>query len=61
MTLTTVDGRPTSERVRDRVQELRADLDPVHLLKEIRALQQQLVDIAVKPAFAETAKPASPT
>src|SRR5215472_11726838 len=51
----------TSAEVRDRVQELRAKLDPVHLLKEIRALQQQLVDIADKPAFGETAKPASPT
>ncbi len=51
----------TSAQVRDRVQELRAKLDPVHLLKEIRALQQQLVDIADKPAFGEIAKPASPT
>src|SRR5262249_42684162 len=51
----------TSAEVRDRVQELRAKLDPVHLLKEIRALQQQLVDIADKPAFGETAKPTCPT
>ena len=51
----------TSAEVRDRVQELRAKLDPVHLLKEIRALQQQLVDIADRPAFGETAKPTSPT
>jgi hypothetical protein len=36
-------------------------LDPVHLLKEIRALQQQLVDIADRPAFGKTAKPTSPT
>ena len=36
----------TSEEVRGRVQELRAMLDPVRLLKEIRAIQQQLVDIA---------------
>jgi hypothetical protein len=47
--------------VRVRVQELRAKLDPVHLLKEIRALQQQLVDIADQPSSGETAKPASPT
>jgi hypothetical protein len=51
----------TSAEVRDRVQELRANLDPVHLLKEIRALQQQLVEIADKPALGETAKPTSPT
>jgi hypothetical protein len=51
----------TSAEVRDRVQELRAKLDPVRLLKEIRALQQQLVDIADGPAFGKTAKPTSPT
>src|SRR5215472_17214185 len=51
----------TSAEVRDRVQELRANLDPVHLLKEIHALQQQLVEIADRPAFVETAKPTSPT
>src|SRR5262245_27618094 len=37
----------TSEEVRHRAQELRSMLDPVRLLKEIRALQQQLVDIAI--------------
>ena len=47
----------TSEEVRHRVQELRATLDPVRLLQEIRAVQQQLVDIADKPALGETAKP----
>jgi hypothetical protein len=51
----------SSAEVHDRVQELRAKLDPVHLLKEIRALQQQLVDIADRPAFGEAAKPTSPT
>jgi hypothetical protein len=51
----------TSEEVRGRVQELRAMLDPVRLLKEIRAIQQQLVDIADRPASGETAKPTSPT
>ena len=51
----------TSEEVRCRVQELRAMLDPVRLLKEIRALQQQLVDIADKPTLGETAKPTLPT
>ncbi len=51
----------TSEEVRRRVQELRAMLDPVRLLKEIRAVQQQLVDIADRPVLGETAKPTSPT
>ena len=51
----------TSEEVRHRVQELRSMLDPVRLLKEIRAIQQQLVDIADRPALGETAKPTSPT
>src|SRR5262249_18361765 len=47
----------TSEAVRHRVQELRSMLDPVRPLKEIRALQQQLVDIADRPALGGTAKP----
>src|SRR5438046_5196911 len=47
----------TSAEVRGRVQELRAMLDPVRLLQEIRAIQQQLVDIADRPASGETAKP----
>jgi len=51
----------TSEEVRHRVQELRSMLDPVRLLKEIRAVQQQLVDIADRPALRETPKPTSPT
>jgi hypothetical protein len=51
----------TNEEVRRRVQELRTKLDPVHLLKEIRAVQQQLVDIADRPALGETAKPTPPT
>lgn len=51
----------TSEKVRHRVQELRSMLDPVRLLKEIRAVQQQLVDIADRPGLGETAKPTSPT
>lgn len=50
----------TSEEVRRRVQELRAILDPVRLLQEIRAVQQQLVDIADGPALGEAAKPTSP-
>ncbi len=51
----------TNEEVRRRVKELHATLDPVRLLKEIRAVQQQLVDIADRPALGETAKPTSPT
>jgi hypothetical protein len=46
-----------SEEARDRVQELQAILDPIRLLREIRGIQQQLVDIADRPASGETAKP----
>ena len=41
--------------------ELRATLDPVRLLQQIRAAQQQLVDIADTPALGEAAKPTAPT
>src|SRR5690349_13048657 len=51
----------TNEEVRRRVNGLRATLDPVRLLQQIRAAQQQLVDIADRPALEETAKPTSPT
>src|SRR6201998_945654 len=51
----------TNEEVRRRVHELRASLDPVRLLQQIRAIQQRLVDIADRPALGETAKPTSPT
>jgi len=51
----------TNEEVRRRLNELRARLDPVRLLKEIRAVQQQLVAIADSPALSQTAKPTSPT
>src|SRR5215471_3281778 len=51
----------TNEEVRRRVKELRATLDPVRLLREIRAVQQQLVDIADRSTLGETAKPTSPT
>ena len=51
----------TTEQMRCRVNELRATLDPVRLLQQIRAAQQQLVDIADQPALGETAKPNSPT
>ena len=42
------------------MHELRATLDPIRLLQQIRAAQQQLVDIADRPALGETAKPTSP-
>ena len=51
----------SNEEVRRRVHELRATLDPVRLLQQIRAAQQQLVDIADRPALGEPAKPTSPT
>jgi hypothetical protein len=48
----------TSEAVRDRVEALRAGLDPVRLLGDMRAAQQALVDIAdrgvEKPAILGT-------
>jgi hypothetical protein len=51
----------TNEKVRRRVTQVRATLDPVRLLKEIRAIQQQLVNIADRPALGKTTKPTSPT
>jgi hypothetical protein len=51
----------TNEEVRRRVNKVRATLDPVRLLQQIRTAQQQLVDIADKPALGEPAKPTSPT
>lgn len=45
-----------------RVQALHATLDPVRLLREMRAMQQQLVEIADKPvAAADAARPMAPT
>ena len=51
----------SNEEARRRVHELRATLDPVRLLQQIRAAQQQLVDIADRPAVGETTKPTLPT
>ena len=51
----------TNKEVRRRVQELRAVLDPIRLLKEIRTVQQQLVAIADGIALGAMAKPTSPT
>jgi len=43
------------------VNKLRTTLDPVRLLQQIRAAQQQLVEIADQPTLPEAVKPASPT
>jgi hypothetical protein len=51
----------TSQEVRRRLNELRATLDPVRLLREVRAAQQQLVEIADTPAAGDVAKPTPPT
>src|SRR5713101_4808711 len=53
--------RRTSEEVRRRMEELRATLNPVRLLQEIRAAQQQLVEIADRPVLGEAARPTAPT
>jgi len=49
----------TPEEVRSRVTGLYATLDPVRLLSEMRAAQQQLVEIADRP-FGLTSVPAAP-
>src|SRR5215470_7199125 len=51
----------TTDQVRRRVNQLHATLDPVRLLKEIRAVQQELVAIADRPVLGDAAKPGSPT
>jgi hypothetical protein len=43
--------RRTSEEMRRRMEELRATLNPARLLQEIRAAQQQLVEIADRPVL----------
>jgi hypothetical protein len=50
-----------SEDVRGRVNTIDATLDPVLLLKEIRAAHEHLVEIADRPATAETTAPSAPT
>jgi len=42
------------------VEELRATLNPVRLLQEIRAAQHQLVEIADRPALGDAARPTAP-
>jgi hypothetical protein len=51
----------TIEEVRHRVDVVSATLDPVQLLREIRVVQQQLVEIADRPAIGGMAAPAGPT
>ena len=50
-----------SEDVRGRVNTIYATLDPVLLLKDIRAAQEHLVEIADRPATVEAAAPSAPT
>ncbi|WP_375779029.1 ISNCY family transposase [Bradyrhizobium sp. ma5] len=53
--------RRTPDAVRDRLQEICANLDPVALLRDIRAAQQRLADLAdVKPAGGSIAAAAPP-
>jgi len=51
----------TSEEVRRRMSALHVTLDPVRLLSEIRLAQQQLVEIADRPATGEATAPSAPT
>jgi hypothetical protein len=50
-----------SEDVRGRVNTIYATLDPVLLLKDIRAAQEHLVEIADRPVTTETTAPSAPT
>ncbi len=50
-----------SEDVRGRVNTIYTTLEPVLLLKDIRAAQEHLVEIADRPATAETTAPSAPT
>jgi len=50
-----------SETVRDRLRTTAAGLDPVTLLKEIRAAQQRLVEIADRTQAGEHPAPTQPT
>jgi hypothetical protein len=51
----------TSEEVRHQVTAIHASLDPVQLLQTIRAGQQELVEIADRPATGEAAALTAPT
>jgi hypothetical protein len=51
----------TSAEVRLRLEALRGTLDPVRLLQQIRAAQQQLVDLTDAPVSGAVTAPAAPT
>lgn len=51
----------TSADARSRVNAIYANLDPVLLLREIRAAQAHLVEIADRPVAAEADPPTAPT
>ena len=51
----------TSEEVRHRLEAQRETLDPVRLLRQIRAAQQQLVSLADGPVIGNVAPPTAPT
>ena len=51
----------TSEEVRRHVTAIHATLDPVQLLRSIRATQRELVEIADRPIADEAPPPAAPT
>jgi hypothetical protein len=49
-----------SEEVRRRVTEMYATLDPVELLRTIRVVQQELVELSDRPMTTEGAQPTAP-
>src|SRR6202035_371144 len=51
----------TSEEVRRRLEILRATLDPVRLLQQIRAAQHELVHLADASVIGDVAPPTAPT
>jgi hypothetical protein len=51
----------TSADTRDRVNAIYAGLDPVLLLREIRAAQEHLVEIADRPGTGDADPPSAPT
>jgi hypothetical protein len=51
----------TGEAVRSRVNAIYASLDPVLLLREIRSIQEHLVEIADRPVTGEAGPPTAPT
>ncbi len=49
------------EETKSRLHAVYATLDPVALLREVRSVQQQLVEIADAPMTTDAARPATPT